>query len=161
MGTLDWIFCAFFVFAAMHGLWRGLIKEVLDLAAWVIGFFAAQMFAAQIGVHLPVTGASPEMRYLMGFVLVLILCLILVSMVSELLSNLISAVGLGFLNSLMGSVFALSKVMVLCLCLTTIVRLTPVKEFDVWQQSMIAEYLVVVLNNLKPLLPQEFGKYVI
>ena len=161
MSTLDWIFCAFFACTALHGLWRGLIKEVMGLAAWVVGFVAAQMFASEFGAYLPVTGASPEMRYLMGFALVLILCLVLVSMLSELLSTLIGAVGLGFLNSLTGAVFALTKGMVLCLCLATIVRLTPLKGFDLWHQSVIAQYLVFALNNLKPFLPQEFGKYVI
>ena len=160
MSTLDWIFCAFFAFSVLHGLWRGLIKEVLDLAAWAIGFVAAQTFATELGELLPVTGASPELRYLMGFVVVLMICLVVISMLSKLLSTFISSIGLGFLNSLMGAVFALTKVFVLCLCLATIVRLTPLQEFDLWKQSVVAEYLVVVLNAIKPFLPQEFGKYV-
>ena len=159
MSTLDWIFCAFFFFSVLHGLWRGLIKEVLDLAAWVIGFVAAQTFATELGELLPVTGASPELRYLMGFVAVLMICLVVVSILSKLLSTFISSIGLGFLNSSMGAVFALTKTLVLCLCLATIVRSTPLQEFELWKQSVVAEYLVVALNAIKPFLPQEFGKY--
>jgi membrane protein required for colicin V production len=160
MNSLDWIFSAFFALAILHGLWRGLIKEVLDLAAWVIGFVAAQTFAAELGAQLPVTDASPELRYLMGFVGVLMICLVLASTLSKLLSTLISSIGLGLVNSLMGAVFAFTKVLVLCLCLATIVRLTPLQEFDLWKQSVVAQYLVVALNAIKPFLPEEFGKYV-
>lgn len=161
MSSLDWIFCAFFAYGVLNGLWRGLIDEVLGLAALVIGFVFAQIFASSLGAYLPVTDVSPEMRYLMGFVLVLVICLVLVSMLSKLLSTLISAIGLGFLNRLMGAVFAFSKAMVLCLCLTTVVRLTPIRDFDLWKQSVIADYLVAALSSLKPFLPDEFGKYVI
>jgi membrane protein required for colicin V production len=160
MNSLDWIFCATGLFALINGLWQGLIKEVLGLVAWVIGFIAAQTFASGVGAQLPVSGASPELRYLMGFVCVLVMCLISVSLVAKLLSTLISAIGLGFVNSFMGALFALGKVSVLCLCLTTIVRLTPLQELDMWKQSLIADQLVAALNLIKPLLPQEFGKYV-
>ena len=161
MNSLDWIFCALGLFALLNGLWQGLIREVLGLAGWLIGFIAAQTFASSVGAQLPVSGASAELRYLMGFVCVLVLCLILVSMIAKLLSTLISAIGLGWANSLMGALFAVGKVGVLCLCLTTIVRLTPLQELDVWKQSFLAEYMVSALNLIKPVLPQEFGKYVI
>jgi len=161
MNSLDWIFCALGLFALLNGLWQGLIREVLGLAGWLIGFVAAQTFASRVGAQLPVSGASAELRYLMGFVCVLVLCLILVSMVAKLLSTLISAIGLGWVNGLMGAFFAVGKVGVLCLCLTTIVRLTPLQELDVWKQSFLAEYMVNTLNLIKPVLPQEFGKYVI
>ncbi len=59
MSTLDWIFCAFFAFSVLHGLWRGLIKEVLDLAAWAIGFVAAQTFATELGGAFAGDGREP------------------------------------------------------------------------------------------------------
>ncbi len=161
MNSLDWIFCALGLFALLNGLWQGLIKEVLGLAAWLIGFVAAQTFASSVGAELPVSGASPELRYLMGFVCVLVFCLITISLIAKLLSTLISAIGLGFLNSLMGAFFALGKVSIFCLCMTTIVRLTPLQELDAWKQSFLAKYMVNALTLIKPVLPQEFGKYVI
>jgi len=161
MNTLDWVICALALLAILSGLWRGLIKEILGLAAWVIGFLAAQMFATEMGAYLPVSGASPELRYLMGFASVLVMCLIVVSLISHLLSTLISAIGLGFLNSFMGALFALLKVFVLSLCLTTVVRLTPLQELETWKTSYLAGYLVGALDAIKPFLPKEFGKYVI
>jgi membrane protein required for colicin V production len=97
----------------------------------------------------------------MGFVCVLVFCLITISLIAKLLSTLISAIGLGFLNSLMGAFFALGKVSIFCLCMTTIVRLTPLQELDAWKQSFLAKYMVNALTLIKPVLPQEFGKYVI
>lgn len=147
--------------AVLNGLWRGLIREVLSLAAWIIGFVAAQWFAFDVGAQLPMSGSSPELRYLVGFVCVLVLCLVLVSMVAKLLSSFISAIGLGLVNSLMGAIFALSKLSVLCLCLSIVVKLTPLQELELWQQSVVAQFLVNALSVIKPVLPEEFGKYVI
>ena len=46
MAPIDWTFLAVLLVSMLIGAWRGLVYELLSLAAWVVAFFAAQWGAA-------------------------------------------------------------------------------------------------------------------
>ena len=41
------------------GIWRGLVREVISLAGWVIAFLAANLFAAPLAETLPASISRP------------------------------------------------------------------------------------------------------
>ena len=69
MAGLDWIFLVVLVVSLLLGVWRGLVFEMLSLAAWVAAFFVAQWFAADVAQWLPMSGAAEPLRYAAGFLL--------------------------------------------------------------------------------------------
>ena len=48
------------------GIWRGLVREVMSLAGWVIAFLAANLFAAPVAEVLPEAIKRPELRTLIA-----------------------------------------------------------------------------------------------
>ena len=48
MAPIDWTFLAVLLVSMLIGAWRGLVYELLSLAAWVVAFFAAQWGAAEM-----------------------------------------------------------------------------------------------------------------
>lgn len=159
MSAVDWILLALLVVSILLGMWRGVVREVLSLAGWIAGFWIAQHQAPWVGQWLPLEGASESLRYLAGFVTVFISVLILSVLLGWVISKLVSAVGLGVLDRLLGGVFGGLRGLVLLLTLTVVVCMTPMQSAPWWGESPVARGLVHGLQWLKPVLPAHFGKY--
>ena len=46
MTGFDYIVIAIVLVSVLLGLWRGVVGEIIALAAWVLAFFAAKMWGA-------------------------------------------------------------------------------------------------------------------
>ncbi len=143
----------------MLGLWRGIVQEVLSLAGWVAAFYVSQMYAPAAAAWLPMEGSSQMLRYAAGFVVVFVAVLAATVMVSLVVKKLVSAVGLGPLDRLLGSLFGLMRGVVILLAVTVLVGMTPMRETEDWKQAQGALWLQQLLHVLKPVLPADFGKY--
>jgi membrane protein required for colicin V production len=141
------------------GMWRGIVQEVLSLAGWVAAFYVSQMYAPAAAAWLPMEGSSQMLRYAAGFVVVFVAVLAATVLVSLVVKKLVSAVGLGPLDRLLGSLFGLMRGVVILLAVTVLVGMTPMRETEDWKQAQGALWLQQLLHVLKPVLPADFGKY--
>lgn len=161
MLTLDWILLGVLGLSLLLGLWRGLVYEVLSLINWLVAFVLAQWVAADLAQRLPMGNASEPVRYAAGFVLVFVASLFVLGLVATLLSKLIAAVGLRPVDRILGGLFGVLRGLVLLLVVAAVVGLLPFKTFPAWRDSVGAQWLSASLRTLKPLLPDEFGKYLL
>ena len=159
LSAVDWILLAVLGLSLLLGVWRGLVQEVLSLAGWVVAFYVSQMYAPRAAAWLPMEGSSQMLRYAAGFVVVFIAVLVATVLVSWVVKKLVSAVGLGPLDRLLGSLFGLLRGVVILLAVTVIVGMTPMRETEAWKQAQGAQWLQQFLHVLKPVLPADFGKY--
>jgi membrane protein required for colicin V production len=156
---LDWACIGILLASMVVGAWRGLVVEVISLASWAVAFVLAQWFAPDLAAKLPMAGAGEQVRYAAGFVLVFVATLFAGALIGYLLSKLLSAVGMGAINRLLGALFGLARGVVLILAITVVVGMTPFKTSREWQASVGVRWATSALGLLKPVLPQEFGKY--
>lgn len=159
MPVLDWIFVAVLVISLLVGAWRGLVYELLSLANWVVAFVLAQWFAPDVAHYLPLSNTTEVVRYAAGFVLVFVAALFAGGMVAFVVRKLVAAVGLRPVDRVLGSVFGLVRGGILLLALTVVAGMTPIVKSPWWQESSGPVVATVVLKGLKPVLPEEFGKY--
>jgi membrane protein required for colicin V production len=159
ISAVDWILLAVLGVSCLLGLWRGLVQELLSLAGWVAAFYLAQMYAPLAAAWLPMSGSSDMLRYAAGFVVVFVAVLIATVVVSWVVKKLVSAVGLGPLDRLLGSLFGFLRGCVLLLAVTVVVGMTPLRDSDAWRQAQGAGWLQQLLHMLKPVLPVDFGKF--
>ena len=159
LASLDWICLAVLLVSLLVGAWRGLVVEVLSVLSWLAAFVLAQWFAPDVAAKLPMAGAAEPVRYAAGFVLVFVGTLFAGALIGFLVSKLLSAVGLGFINRLLGALFGVLRGVLLILAATVVVGMTPWKSSAEWQASTGARWATATLGILKPVLPQEFGKY--
>ncbi len=159
LSAVDWILLAVLGLSLLLGLWRGIVQEVLSLAGWVAAFYVSQMYAPMAAAWLPMEGSSQMLRYAAGFVVVFIAVLVATVLVSWVIKKLISAVGLGPLDRLLGSLFGLMRGVVILLAVTVLVGMTPMRETEGWREAQGAQWLQQFLHVLKPVLPADFGKY--
>ena len=141
------------------GVWRGLVYEVLSALSWIAAFILAQWLAPEVAHKLPLGGVSEALRYVAAFALVFVLAAFAGGMLAKLVKMLFAAVGLQPVDRVLGAAFGLVRGVVLLLAATVVIGMTPLQTSTWWQQSVGAGITLAALKGLKPVLPEEFGKY--
>ena len=159
MAALDWILLAVLVASLVLGAWRGLVYEVLSVLAWAVSFYAAQWFAPQVATMLPLQSAAEPVRYAAAFVLVFIAALFAAGLMAFLLKKLVEAIGLRPVDRTLGAAFGLLRGLILLLAATVVMNMTALRSSSWWQESRGAPLLEATLRGLKPVLPEQFAKY--
>lgn len=159
MTTVDWVLLAVLAFSMLLGAWRGLVYEVLSVLGWAVSFYAAQYFAPMVAGWLPLQSTSETVRYAAAFVLVFVVGVFTAGLLAFLLKKLIEAIGLRPVDRTMGAAFGLVRGVILLLAAAVVMDMTALKTSTWWQESKGAPVLTAALKGLKPLLPEEFAKY--
>ena len=143
----------------MVGAWRGLVYELLSLVNWIAAFVLAQWLAPDVAHYLPVSNATEVVRYGAGFVVVFVVALFAGGLLAFGVRKLVEAVGLRPVDRVLGAAFGLARGTVVLLALAVVAGMTPVVKSPWWQESTGAGVATVALKGLKPVLPEDFGKY--
>ena len=97
---------------------------------------------------------TPELRVAAAYVAVFIASLVVTSLLGLLLSKVISAVGLGGIDRLLGTVFGAARGLLILLAAALLAGLTSVPRQPYWRDSTSGPLLTQAAGILKPLLPQ-------
>ncbi|MES2283909.1 MAG: CvpA family protein [Pseudomonadota bacterium] len=159
MAAVDWILLGVLVFSMALGAWRGLVYEVLSVLGWAVAFYAAQWFAPQVSVMLPIKSASDPVRFAAAFVIVFIAAIFAAGLLAFLIKKLVEAIGLRPVDRTLGAAFGVVRGVILLLAATVVMNMTSLKNSDWWQESKGAVALTAALKGLKPVLPEQFAKY--
>lgn len=159
MTTFDLVGAVVLLASLLLGAWRGLVYEVLSLLSWVVAFWVAQGLAGVVAPHLPLGQAAVPVRYAAGFLLVFVVVVFALGLVSWLGRKLIEATGLRPADRALGALFGAARAVVLMLVVALVVASTTLQQSAWWQDSFAAPWLVAGVQQLRPLLPQEFEKY--
>ncbi|HVL37139.1 MAG TPA: CvpA family protein, partial [Burkholderiales bacterium] len=135
------------------GVWRGLVREVMSVAGWVIAFLGANLFAGPLAQLLPETISPPQLRVLLAFVGIFIASLAITTLAGLLLARIIRAVGLGGLDTTLGGLFGAARALILMLAFALVAGLTGLPHERAWTDSIIGPALGRAALGLKPWLP--------
>jgi membrane protein required for colicin V production len=107
---------------------------------------------------LPAFGDAPRVRYIGAFVLIVVVVLLVGALLGWLLSRLMRAVGLGFLDRSLGAVLGLARGLLIVVIGVLIAGLTTFPQQDWWRRAMFAPALVDAALSLRPWLPQGWAQ---
>ena len=158
--AMDWFFVGVLVVSLLVGAWRGLVFEVISVVSWIAAFVLAQWFAPAVAHWLPLSSTNEALRYGLGFLIVFVGTIFAGSLVAFVLKKLLAAVGLSPADRMLGAAFGVVRGVVILLALTVLVGMTPFKSAPWWQESEGTKLAGVALHGLKPVLPEDFGKYI-
>ena len=159
MTFVDWTLLGILGLSLSIGAWRGLVFEVLSVFVWFAAFVLAQWFAPEVAAKLPMAGTAQSLRYAAGFVLVFVGTAFVAGLFVQLIKKMVTAVGLRPVDRTLGAIFGLLRGAILLLAIAVVMNMTALRSQADWQASQGATMLTELLIKLKPLLPQEFGKY--
>lgn len=108
MATLDIILLICFIPGIIRGISKGFLEQALSLAGIVLSVWAAFKFSALVcGWLKPYLSLSETTLNVVAFALILIAVSIVVLLVAKLLTKVLEMSMLGWLNKILGLVFAL------------------------------------------------------
>jgi membrane protein required for colicin V production len=159
LNVVDWILLGILGLSFVIGVWRGLVFEVLSVFVWLAAFVLAQWYAPNVAAQLPLEGTAQSLRHVTAFILVFVGTAFVAGMITQLIKKLVVAVGLRPVDRTLGAVFGLLRGFILLLAIAVVMNMTSLRSHAEWRASQAAGMLTELLTKLKPLLPQEFSKY--
>ena len=157
MTWLDYAALSLLAASILWGAWRGLVRELISVAAWVLAFLAANLLAAPLGEELPQALPTPEIRMLVAFIAVFVATLAVCTLFGLLVARLAKVAGLGGLDRALGGVFGLARALLVLLAFALLAGLTALPRQPVWRNSVCGEPLAQAALALRPWLPRTFA----
>ncbi len=157
MTAFDLIAIAVIGLSTVLAFWRGFVRVAMSLIAWVAAVVLAIHYSSFVGGMLPEFGGSSAARYVAAFALILAGVLILGTLIGWLLAKLIRAIGLGFLDRILGALLGMARGALIVVVGVLIAGLTILPRQDWWQNSLFAPTFIAAALSLRPWLPQAMG----
>ncbi len=156
MTGFDFAVLGILMLSFMLGLWRGLVYEVLSLLGWPIAFVLSKRYAGSIAELMP--GMQEALRITLAYVVVFIAALMVWAVLTWLVSKLVKAVGLGWLDRVLGSLFGILRGMLVVLVLVWLAGLTAIPEHPLWHDAKSSKMAEDTALLTKVWLPENIAK---
>ncbi|QLQ25932.1 MAG: CvpA family protein [Dechloromonas sp.] len=158
MAAFDYAVIGIVALSLVLGLWRGVVSEMMALAAWVLAFMAALEFGAQSGQLVFPGIADPAVRALAGCALVFFGVLVAMSLVRMAVRSMVKALGLSVSDRLLGMIFGLARGVLLVMILVAVGGMTAAPQQVWWKQATLAPPLQTAVLAARPWMPDDLAK---
>ncbi len=114
MGTLDIVLLLCFIPALVRGIQKGFVEQLVSIISIIAGAFLAFKFSQPLSALAAeritaVAALDPKLLNVLCFIAVAVVAVLLLHLLGALLTRTLKLVSLGFINRLLGVVFALLK----------------------------------------------------
>ena len=122
--VFDFIVFAILVFSIVISFLRGFVREVVSLLTWIVGIVVAVKFSPFLSQYFAWFG-SDTLQYIIAFALIFIVIFIVGALIARLLKDVSYAIGLGFVDHILGFVFGLARGGLVVILLIMLIGTTP------------------------------------
>jgi membrane protein required for colicin V production len=152
--AFDYVVIVILALSVVLGFWRGMMSEVLALAAWIVAFWLARAWGSAASALFSGWIEAPGLRLLAGMVAVFVGVLIVFALGRKMLSYLLRAVGLGWLDRCLGGVFGVLRGLMIVVLGVLLLGMTTLPGQAWWQRALLSPPLEVVAMSVRPWLPE-------
>jgi membrane protein required for colicin V production len=131
--------------SAVFGLWRGLVKEVLSVFAWVAAIVVARLYSPHLAPVFESVTDSDTARYVLAFAILCVITLIIGALANHFMARLVSMAGLQMTDRLLGIVFGVARG-VLIMAIAVYFAVGPYGQESWWQNSITIPYIESVIG---------------
>ena len=154
MDTLDWLLMILLAYSVIRAVVRGFFQEAFALGGLIFGFLLACWFYRNLALELQGLITSTSIAELAAFLLILAGTMILASLLGKLLRRTASAIGLGFLDRLLGAAFGLIRGSILGVAL--LLAVTAFLPSAPWvENSHLAPYFLRAAHAVSFVMPPD------
>jgi len=155
MNLLDIALIAIVLFSIGAGVWKGLVREILNIVGVLAAILLSLMLASSLAPRLSSILPYDTSGYAESLILIFVVTLIAATVIGHLLTKVIEAVKLGGLNRALGGVFGLVRGVLIGLFLVLGLALFLPSGSPVLAESKLTPYLGLGARALAPLLPDQ------
>lgn len=160
MNLLDYAVLAILGFSILLSVIRGLVREVLALAAWAIAFGVAYLFGADLAALMPDEIPGDELRWLAGFAALFFVVLLAMSLVALAVSQLVKGAGLSVEDRILGAIFGLARGAAVVVILALVAGATSLPLQPVWREAALSPLLERVALGVRDWLPRAIAQHI-
>lgn len=158
MNWADYCIIAALGLSVLMGLWRGFIGEAIALACWVLAFWVAWTFGAQLAAQFTAI-TLPSARLVLGYAICFVGVLIAGALVGFLMRKLIAGSGLSGSDRMLGMVFGLIRGLAIVTITVLILKFTPLPQDPWWKESKLLPTFENAAKWLSTKLPPDVTHY--
>lgn len=150
MGTLDIILLICFIPAIIRGLSKGFVEQAVALVSIFVGTWVAyhfnQLVCAWLEPHFP--SMSEKTLTIISFIILLVLAVVVLYIIGRLLTKVVHMVLLGWLDRILGFVFAILKTALLLGLVVILFENINVNHFFVKEATLAASPVYCFIKSL-------------
>tara|TARA_A100001037_G_scaffold58288_1_gene50418 strand:- start:554 stop:1111 length:558 start_codon:yes stop_codon:yes gene_type:complete len=132
---VDIVILAVMAISLVFGLFRGLLRELLSLVSWVLAFWIAYRYSANVAEIIDRALQNPTLSQAVSAVLVFVIVLVALMVLTSLIAKLFKATGLAGIDRILGGLFGLGRGVVILLAALILASHTGAVEQDWYNAS--------------------------
>lgn len=156
----DIVILAIIGISALISLWRGFLREVLSLLAWVLAFWVAFTFTAFVAPLLDAYVEVRSVRFILGFTGLFVVTLLGVSLIGHIVVKLIGKTGLTGTDRMLGLLFGMARGGIIVLLLVLLAGLTQVPQDPWWREAKLLTHFQRTALWVRSYLPHSIAEHI-
>ncbi len=160
MTAFDYCVFAILGISVLLSLVRGVVRELVSLAGWIVAFMVANSFAARFVPCCPLSLPSELLRMSLAFAALFLASLLAMSLVAMAASALTKTAGLGLADRFLGSLFGLVRGLLAVLLIVLAAGLTALPQEPFWRKAVLSGPLEIAAMMAIPWLPQDLSRHI-
>ncbi len=160
MTAFDYVLLVLLVGSMLISLTRGLVREIISLASWILAFYVAINYSEMFSPWLSGMISGETTRIIIAFVVLFLATRIAMVFLARLVSLVLQASGLTFMDRLLGALFGLARGALIALALVLVCGMTRIPQQPFWQNAMFSPAAESAARAVMPYLPDYFVAYI-
>lgn len=160
MTIFDYLVLFVLICSVIISTLRGLVKEILSLASWVISLMVANLYGASLATMLPDIIPGNSTRLIVAFVALFLGTRLLMGLLSRAVDGLVKASGLSLADRGLGGLFGLARGTVIVLAIVLLCGTTSIPQQPFWKNALLSPLAETLATTIMPYLPGKFAQYV-
>ncbi|MBB5391928.1 MULTISPECIES: CvpA family protein [unclassified Herbaspirillum] len=160
MTIFDYLVLLVMACSVIIGTLRGLVREVLSLASWIVALVVANAYGEALAAMLPEAVPGESTRLIVAFIALFIGTRLLMALVSRTLSELIKASGLTLVDRGFGSIFGVARGVLIVVAVALLCGTTSIPQQPFWKDAVLSPWVEEAALSVMPFLPGKFAEHV-
>lgn len=160
MTVFDYLVLFVLVCSVIISTLRGLVKEILSLASWIVSLVVANLYGEKLAGMLPDMIPGNSTRLIVAFIALFIGARLLMALLSKAIDGLIKAGGLSLADRGLGGLFGFARGTVIVLAIVLLCGTTSIPQQDFWRNALLSPLAETLATTIMPYLPGKFAQHV-
>ncbi|MDR3299649.1 MAG: CvpA family protein [Candidatus Accumulibacter sp.] len=158
MTLFDYVVLIVLLASMALGAWRGVLGEIIAVAAWVLAFLAAYWWGERFARQFLGGIGDPLIRIVVAWVLIAVIVLLLMAMVRLAIRGLLKAIGLRPTDRALGVMFGALRGVLIVLALVALGGMLSLSGEKWWRGAYLSAPLETAVLACRPWLPPELAR---
>ncbi|MGI9026812.1 MAG: CvpA family protein [Burkholderiaceae bacterium] len=160
MTAFDYVALTILIASIIVSVFRGLVREVLSLFAWIAAFVVANRYGADMAALLPDAVPAGTVRLVAGFAVLFIGTLLIAALVNRAIAHIIEASGMKIVDRGLGGLFGFARGALIVVTLAILAGMTGLPREPVWRNALLSPLAESAARTVKPWLPDEWASHI-